>query len=391
MKALVIGAGNIGLGFLGYLLWKNGNFSITFLEAQKERVEVLNRERVYTVVTVADEGLKEETVGPVNAILSTEENSIVDAIVGADLILTAVGKQNLAYIAPHIATGLSERLRRRPRAEMHMIVIACENVYDNTRYLEELIFGHLSEDRQSQIRDLISFPCCMIDRIVPTTPKEIVEKYPLAVAVEDFFQFVVDGTALKTRFPTLCGVEISNDLPAKLEQKLFTLNMLHGVVGYWGHLAGYEFVHEAINNDHIMDLANGALAEVGTTIVKRHPTISAEEQFAYGEKIVRRFQNKNLKDPIKRVVLQPIRKLAGDERLVKPAKFILDDGRIPSHLATGIAAALHYREENDKQSVELANLVQQQGIELTLQKVAGLSSEHPLAQLLKADYLLSSL
>ncbi len=391
MKALIVGAGNIGLGFLGHLLWKSGQFSIVFIETREDRVSVLNQEKSYAVVTVSNDGFKEEIVKPVRAILSTNKDSVVDAVVDADLILTAVGKQNLVHIAPYLSLGLVERLRRRPRTEMHVIVIACENVYDNTKYLENLILGHLPEKTRSLITDLVSFPCCMVDRIVPTAPKEIADRYSLAVAVEDFYQFVVDGAALKAPFSALEGVEISNNLSAKLEQKLFTLNMLHGIIGYWGHLAGCEFIHEAISDKRIMDLARGALAEVNEIISKRHSVISICEQNYYGENILRRFQNHNLKDPIKRVALQPIRKLGGDERLVKPAKLIIDDGRIPSNIATGIAAALHYKEENDSQSLELVNLIQQKGVEFTLQSVAGLISEHPLAKLLKADYLFKSL
>lgn len=390
-KALIIGAGNIGLGFLGHLLWKSGQFSVTFVETRPDRVATLNKEGAYTVVTVSNEGLREEIVGPVNAVAADDETAVTKAVVETDLVLTAVGKSNLASIATHLARGLGERLRRRPRAEMHLIVVACENVYDNTRELEALILAQLPEDRRNAVRDLISFPRCMVDRIVPTTPPEIARKYPLAVAVEDFFQFVIDGKDLKAPFPELEGVEISEDLPAKLEQKLFTLNMLHAIVSYWGHLAGYEFVHEAADDPRIADLARGALAEVRQTLVERHPTITSSDQTAYGAKIMERFRNRHLKDPIVRVAFQPIRKLGGDERLVKPALFTLASGRIPAHLATGIAAALRYRDDADPQSLELANAIRLYGVELTIKKVANLPPGHPLAQLLKADYLLSAL
>ncbi len=391
MNALVIGAGNIGLGFLGYLLWKSGQYSITFLETSLDRVAVLNKERAYTVLTVSNSGLTEEMVCPVKAISSLDRNEIIDAVVDADLILTAVGKQNLVHIALSLGAGLCERIKKRPRAELHLTLIACENVYDNTRYLEKLIFENVPKKYSKIMRDTMSFPCCMVDRIVPLIPKEIAQKYPLVVAVEDFFQFVVDGMALKASFPHIDGIEISSHLSAQLEQKLFTLNMLHGIVGYWGHLVGYEYVHEAMIDKTISALARGALREVGEVIVQRYPSIGIESQLLYGEKIMKRFQNHNLKDHIRRVALQPIRKLGGDERLVKPARLIFDSGRVPAHLATGIAAAFRYQESTDLQSLELAREISAHGIESTLQSVAGLSPKDPLFHLLKADYLLASL
>ena len=61
MKALIVGAGNIGLGFLGHLLWKSGQFSVSFMETRADRVDVLNREHGFLdALNVDSDALNDE-------------------------------------------------------------------------------------------------------------------------------------------------------------------------------------------------------------------------------------------------------------------------------------------------------------------------------------------
>ena len=70
------------------------------------------------------------------------------------------------------------------------------------------------------------------------------------MVVESYFQFVVDQNALQN--PILIdGIQSTDNIPAVLEQKLFTLNATHAVVSYLGKIAGFDFFHEAIADHHI--------------------------------------------------------------------------------------------------------------------------------------------
>ena len=55
------------------------------------------------------------------------------------MITTAVGPGALEKVAPALAAALVERAKRRPRDELHVVVIACENITDNTARLKEHI------------------------------------------------------------------------------------------------------------------------------------------------------------------------------------------------------------------------------------------------------------
>lgn len=111
MLAVHFGAGNIGRGFIGLLLNEAG-YHTTFVDVNKEIVDLLNERNEYNVVLAA-ESKGEVTVKNVSALNSmTEAEKVVEAIGKADLITTAVGPNILPIIAKLIAEGLKQRVKK---------------------------------------------------------------------------------------------------------------------------------------------------------------------------------------------------------------------------------------------------------------------------------------
>ena len=90
-----------------------------------------------------------------------------------------------------------------------------------------------------------------------------------------------------------------------------------------------------------------------------------------------RFANQALADPISRVARDPIRKLGPDERLVGLFHRLNRRGLPTDAVCRAIAAALCYRDENDHQSRELADLIRKGGPELVLQEICGIGPGQP--------------
>jgi mannitol-1-phosphate 5-dehydrogenase len=389
MKGLVFGAGNIGRGFLGLLLGKAG-FDTIFVDVDAGKVATINNQRQYPVFIVSSAGVREEIVQSMQAIHTADSESIEQAVVEADIILTAVGKDALKYLAPSLARGLLKRMKLRPRSDIHLVVVACENVQDNTTFLRDLVLQHVPVEDRDQIDAVISFPNCVVDRIVPNT-LPVDGTHSLAVAVEEYFQLAIDKEGLRGAFPAIPGIDISTDLSATLEQKLCTLNMAHAIVGYYGYLKKYQYVHEAVGDKDIVALLHGALDEVGMTIATRHKNIPLHTQEAYAAKVVERFRNPYLRDEITRVARQPERKLGAEDRLIRPATLTWEQGRIPAFLASGITAALHYDYSGDAQAQSLISNIRERGIEHVLHEVSGLSPDSEMGRLVKSDFLLRAL
>lgn len=390
MEALVFGAGNIGRGFLGALLSGSG-FATTFVDVDVEKVGLLNNERCYPVFIASASGFREEMVRNVRAVALQDTEAVIRAITSADVILTAVGKRALEHVAPLLAQGLVSRKVHRPASDLHVVVVACENVQDNTTYLKDLIFAHLDSAEVASLQNDISFPNCVVDRIVPNIVPQNVSSSPLSVVVEEYYQLAIDISALRGALPTIQGVELSVNLDATLEQKLFTLNMAHAIVGYFGYLSGYQFVHEAMQDGRITELLAGAIAEVSHLLTLRHPGISSTAQNQYAQKIIHRFQNPFLRDEVTRVARQPLRKLGPDDRLVRPAALACMSGHTPAFLSSGITAALHFDFSRDTEAEQLVVQLREYGIDQVLKNVSGIVPTSPLGRLVKSNYLLRSL
>ena len=135
MLAVHFGAGNIGRGFIGSLLYQAG-FQTCFVDVNSEIVNLLNKKQEYRVI-LADTSQEELLVKNVRAINSqSEPNKVVDAIAQADLVTTAVGPNILPFISGLIAEGLRKRVQSNDKP---LNIIACENMIGGSTFLKEKV------------------------------------------------------------------------------------------------------------------------------------------------------------------------------------------------------------------------------------------------------------
>ncbi len=140
-KAIHFGAGNIGRGFIGELLVRSG-YEVTFVDVNKELVDLINERRAYDIKVVGDqpEIIHVEHVRAINSAEHPEK--LIAAIGEADIITTAIGPNILKFIAPNLAAGLAERVKHN---QQPLNVIACENMVGSSMLLKAFVEENLSE------------------------------------------------------------------------------------------------------------------------------------------------------------------------------------------------------------------------------------------------------
>src|SRR5699024_4487945 len=253
MRAVHFGAGNIGRGFIGALLYQAG-YHTTFVDVNDVVIRELNDKQQYNVV-LADENSESLTVKNVSGINSMNNpDAVVDAIVQADIVTTAVGPNVLRVIAELIAKGLRERLKTSKRP---LNLIACENMIGGSSTLKEHVFEHLSERERATFNEVFGFPDAAVDRIGPNQTNDDM----LEVSVEPYYEWVVEQTAVKGEKPQIDGITYVDDLKPYIERKLFTVNTGHAVPAYIGQYMGYTAIHEAMEDDKVQEIIEGALQE----------------------------------------------------------------------------------------------------------------------------------
>jgi mannitol-1-phosphate 5-dehydrogenase len=377
--AVQFGAGNIGRGFIGVLLRQAG-YSIIFVDVVDSLVEQLNQRQAYTVIETSEHSERVIMVENIRAINGKAEADVIEQISRTALITTAVGPGVLPVIAPVMAKGL--RRRAELGVENPLNIIACENLIDNSKILQGHILNHLPAKFHPYVEQWVGFPCCVVDKVVtiPTEQEKAID--PLIVVAEAGGRLIVDRYRFVGKLPAIEGVQFTENLDAYVEQKIFTLNTAHALIAYLGYLKGYEFIQPALADPEIRQTVLGALAECSAVLVKRHQLEPATQQ-QYANSVLQRFENSTLPDPIARVAREPKRKLAPNDRLVKPAMLALEMGLTPNYLAEGIAAALLYNHPDEAETQALQQALREQGIDKVLLNICQLAPDHALTHLIK--------
>lgn len=370
MLAVHFGAGNIGRGFIGNLLYHSG-YETCFVDVNTEIVQLLNEKNEYRVV-LAEPSQEEVVVKNVRAINSAlNPERVIAAIAEADLVTTAIGPNILPLIAGLVADGLRKRVEV---SDKPLNIIACENMIGGSSLLKEKVFEKLTSEEKSQFEERFGFPDSAVDRIVPNQ----VNDDKLMVKVEPFYEWVVEETKLVGVKPEISGITYVQELVPYIERKLFTVNTGHALAAYFGYYYGVETINQAMDNQQISQLVEGALKESGEFLVTKYG-FNSEEHAKYIRKILQRFSNAFIVDEVTRVARSPVRKLGPNDRLVSPARQYLEVvGKEPEFLLKGAAAALHYDFQGDEEAVQVQTTIKEQGLEAAVETFTQLEAGSPL-------------
>lgn len=376
MKATHFGAGNIGRGFIGEILAKNG-FSIEFVDINETIIDALMSRKGYTI-ELAEESKQQIQVANVTGINNQKNpEAVVESVATSQIVTTAIGPNILPFIAELIAKGIQKRKANQVTEKLD--VIACENMIGGSQFLFEKVKAYLTQEDLDYVNQYVGFPNAAVDRIVPIQHHDD----PLFVSVEPFSEWVVDKTQMKNPELVLSDVEYVDDLEPYIERKLFSVNTGHASVAYTGASLGYQTIDEAIADEKVLTTLENVLKETGSLLIAKWQFDPQVHQ-AYAQKIVARFKNPYISDAITRVARTPIRKLGYDERFIRPIRELHDRNLSYQQLLTVVGLIFNYRDEKDEQSVELQKMLQSESLEAVVRKVTQLTDETLIVEIVAA-------
>ena len=394
--AVQFGAGNIGRGFMGQLLWEAG-YSVIFVESYKPLVDALNRAGRYPLklLDARSQGEIDLTISDIRAVYADDLEAVAEAVLHADLIGTAVGVQNLAHIAPLLTKGL---MNRHQAGAKSVDIYLCENVLNAADELKGYVGKHSEKAAQkpgnrgrlslpSYIDENVGFVGTVVARMVPNVGERFAGEHALLVVADSYHRFPFDGTATKAPMPHIEGMYPVSNFGAEVERKLFTYNMGHAALAYLGYLKGCTFVHEPFQDSFLMEIFQGALDETCDAVLAKYPHVfSPEDQRKIRQDIDLRFGNPMIQDSVQRVGRDPIRKLGPDDRLVGSARLCISQNIFPSRVAKVCGAALQYANPDDPGAVKLQSMIRDNGPEEVLRNVSGVDPGSDLGQSIISSY-----
>ena len=368
-KAVHFGAGNIGRGFIGEILSKNG-FEIYFVDTNKAIIDELNTRHSYEI-GIASSSPEKISVSGVFGINNGENpEDVIEAIAQADIVTTAIGPNILPYIAELVAKGIQKR--KEENKQVQIDIIACENMIGGSEFLEKKVAEYLSDSDKVYLANYIGFPNAAVDRIVPGQKHEDL----LYVEVEPFCEWVIDESQIKNKSFKLEGVHYASNLEPFIERKLFSVNSGHATVAYSSAYKGYKTILEGLQHKEILSALKGVQKETRALLLAKWPQYFTEEDLmSYHQMIISRFANPKIIDEVTRVARTPIRKLGYDERFILPIRELNERGLSYQNHLDIVGKIFAYQDENDSQSVQLQEKLSTMDFQRLIEEVTGLSNK----------------
>lgn len=377
MKALHFGAGNIGRGFIGEVLAKNG-FEITFVDVNEKVITALNEKHEY-LIQLAEPTKKQIKVTGVAGINNAKKPAkVAQAFAKADIVTTAIGPKILPLIAPLLAAGI--KLRKETDNYQKIDVVACENMIGGSQFLKTEVYKHLDEATKVFADEYIGFPNAAVDRIVPQQS----HADPLFVVVEPFKEWVIDESQLKDPALKLKEVHYAKQLEPYIERKLFSVNTGHATVAYTGQVYGYDTIGEAIKDKRVLDQVKAVLAETRELLLAKWDFERSELE-AYQQKIIERFENPELSDEITRVGRTPIRKLGYDERFIRPIREAKAHDLSYQALLKTVSDIYRFNDPADQESQQLKEMLTTLPLIEVIYQTTGLDKQKDAALLAELE------
>jgi fructuronate reductase len=248
---------------------------------------------------------------------------------------------------PRSTIGLIARgLAVRAADGTPMTVLSCDNLQSNGHVTRAVLTEFLhassaSDDVLNFVRDHVTFPNSMVDRIVPSTTSRTVaavgellgvdDRCP--VPAEDFTMWVLeDDFAAGRPAWDRAGAVMSDEVEAYELVKLRLLNGSHSLIAYLGILDGRATIADAWEQSFVRDAVNACITE------EYLPTIPLPRAFdvdAYLDSLSHRWANAALGHRTSQVGTDGSVKLL--QRVPEPALIALHDGRTPHFLALTVA------------------------------------------------------
>ena len=327
--------------YIHELLEQNKDLSIigVNLRSNTTREKLEKQDYLYSLVQISDDQKKITTINSIKEILFglNEKNKIRNLISSSEIkliTLTVTEKgyhfdenknlllnneikndfkdEKLVTVIGHLSYGLIDRYKKNKEK---ITILSCDNLSENGNVLKNLITSFIQTiepDCLEWLNNNVDFPLSMVDGIVPNNNKNA-EFFDLPyednslVVTEPYREWYIESknTQLKSVLSN-DNIKFVDDVKFYENIKLKILNASHSAIAYIGHLLGYVYVHEAINDDICYNFISNFLDK------EVIPTLPHKNNFdikVYKNKVLGRFKNSFIEDKLLRISMDGSLKL----------------------------------------------------------------------------------
>lgn len=377
MKAIVLGAGRIGRGFVSELLTKN-NVEIVFFDASSKLVNEINLRKEYTIHVLGHEDLN-TTLKNFRAFEINDIYNLANEWKEADYIFTAVGGKNMGNVGEKLGFAFKKVYELGDLKNSN--IITCENWIDPAKDLKKGILEVLNEEEKEIFNKHIGISEAVVMCTGTGAPASANVTNPIDTWVANMWYLPVDKERIIGEIPKWEYISFVDSFGDLLKQKIYTNNTSVALIALLGKLKNIDLVGDAANDPEIEVILDKVYEEINEALIKGLG-INKESQLKFAKRAKAKYQDKEIIDENIRIIRDPIRKLGPEDRLIGPAKIAMKIGVVPKAISLAIAAALYYYNPEDEASVKLQNMRKEYGVDYILKNICKLESEDPLVDLI---------
>lgn len=382
-KAIIWGAGRIGRGFAADV-FRAAGYDLVFWDNDARLMQSMQKNGKYSILKLgADQGNTTTFISDYTAYTPDQIAQFENDAAAADVIAISVFPTAFADVVEQLIKIL--RLRRQ-KTDAPLDVVILANMPRAGAAFSKMLRERADDELCKYLEQKVGVDEAIVIRMATIATPEMLAKDELVVATNGYPELYIDGETVKGGLAECGGIKLITNCQAWEQRKMYTYNMVHAVFAYMGSYRNCDTVCDCMNDDVLREIASNALDEVGEALQLAFG-FTADEIERWNQTCKKNMRNPYLNDALKRVGMDPVRKLKAGDRLAGAARLCKQMGVMPYWLTKAIAYALFYRCQEDDASKTVADYVSRAGVKKAAVKFCGFENEPELTQLVYDRYM----
>ena len=280
---------------------------------------------LYAVRIAGAQGIEWQVPGALwqTSVLTTERENVLNAMAAPStrwITLTVTEKGYTPALAQLLLDGL--RLRCMDghvgfTGLKGLTIASCDNLQGNGHKLKALLQATATPQDAALMQWIeahCTFPCSMVDRIVPAATAEVTDAAKAALGLTDhgalstetFWEWVIEDKFADPSDAALlrqCGVRVTADVHSYEEAKLRMLNGSHSAMALMGAVTGRAYIADCVGAVHIREFVERLMSQ------EVAPHLSRADWADYRDALIQRFSNPYLKHSVHQIATDSSQKI----------------------------------------------------------------------------------
>ena len=239
---------------------------------------------------------------------------------------------------------------RRKAGLRPFTVMSCDNLPHNGKVVRGVVLalaGTIDPELARWIEAETCFPATMVDRIVPATKPEDIERVAALTGLDDrapvihepFRQWVIEDDFVDGARPdwAAAGAELVADVTPYEHMKLRMLNGTHSTMAYLGYMAGHETISDVMADPVFRSFVKKLWRDEIIPVLSPPPGVDLA---TYGDALAARYANPAIRHRTWQIAMDGSQKLP--QRILGTLAEALAAGRSSPGLMLAVAAWMRY-------------------------------------------------